>query len=336
MTNTKDTNQPTEGTPMAQKLAVVGKITELKTIEGADRILQAIVVCGDAGKWSGVVGLNHQVGELVTVFLQDAVLPAGNERWAFMEKFKYRVRMARFKGVASECVIIPGAPDMPVGTDLGEALGVTRFYKPLPASMAGDAIGNFPSFIPKTDEPNFQTVPELVERMQSEAFVITLKCDGSSCTAWNDEDGNLHVASRNLELREFNAAGAGNIYWRAARKYDMSQLPAGMALQFEVVGPGIQSNPMGLTDVEGRAFTLYSFAHHQRQSYALMDAVRHAIGIPIADNIGYAPNGWEHDADSLRKLAEVKYPNGKHGEGIVIRASDSSWSFKVINLLYKD
>ena len=73
MNHTKDTNQPTEGVAMGQKLAVVGKITELKTIEGADRILHATVVCGDAGKWSGVVGLNHQVGELVTVFLQDAV-----------------------------------------------------------------------------------------------------------------------------------------------------------------------------------------------------------------------------------------------------------------------
>ena len=35
-----------------------------------------------------------------------------------------------------------------------------------------------------------------------------------------------------------------------------------------------------------------------------------------------------------RKMAEVNYSNGKHGEGIVIRALDSSFSFKVINLLY--
>lgn len=28
--------------------------------------------------------------------------------------------------------------------------------------------------------------------------------------------------------------------------------------------------------------------------------------------------------------------NGKPGEGIVIRAMDSSWSFKAINLNYKD
>lgn len=40
--------------------------------------------------------------------------------------------------------------------------------------------------------------------------------------------------------------------------------------------------------------------------------------------------------EELRKLAEIRYANGKHGEGIVIRANDSGWSFKVINLLYRD
>lgn len=315
------------------KLAVIGKIVELNAITGADRIVHAVVVCGDSGKWSGVVGLLHHVGELVTVFLQDAVLPP-NERWVFMEKFGHRVRMARFKGVASECVIIPGAPELPVGTDLTEALGVMKYSKPLPASLAGDAVGSFPSFIPKTDEPNFQTVPELVDRTSQDAWVATLKCDGSSCTAWNDADGNLHVASRNLELREFNANGAGNSYWRAARKYDMSQLPVGMALQFEIVGPGIQSNPMGITDVEGRAFTLHNYATHKREPHAMLALVCANVGIPMAGLILAGSHAL--DADTLRKLAEVKYPNGKHGEGIVIRARDSSWSFKVINLLYKD
>ncbi len=315
------------------KLAVIGKIIELNAIKDADRIMQAVVVCGDAGRWSGVVGLTHKVGELVTVFLQDAVLPP-DERWEFMAKFNHRVRMARFKGVASECVIIPGAPEMPVGTDLTEALGVTKFSKPLPASMAGDAVGNFPGFIPKTDEPNFQTVPELVERMGQDAWVATLKCDGSSATAWNDADGNLHVASRNLELREFNASGAGNSYWRVARKYDMSKLPVGMALQFEIVGPGIQGNPMGLSDIEGRAFTLHDYSTHKRQPHDMLALVCEKVGIPMAGLVLAGTHAM--DSDALRKLAEVKYANGKHGEGIVIRALDSSWSFKTINLLYKD
>lgn len=55
------------------KLAVVGKVIETAEIKGADRIKQALVVCGDAGKWSGVVGLDIEVGQLVTVLLQVAL-----------------------------------------------------------------------------------------------------------------------------------------------------------------------------------------------------------------------------------------------------------------------
>jgi RNA ligase (TIGR02306 family) len=317
------------------KLAVIGKIVMLEAIPGADRIKAATVVCGDAGRWAGVVGLDHHIGELVTVFLQDAILPP-NERWSFMEKHHWRVRMSRFKGCPSECVIIKGAPDMPIGTDLTEALGVTKHHKPLPASMTGEAVGNFPDFIPKTDEPNFQTVPELVERMAEESWVATLKCDGSSCTVWNDEDGNMHVASRNLELREFNAKGAGNSYWRVARKYDMSKIPKGCALQFEVVGPGIQGNPLGLDDVEGRAFTLYHYENRERFGFEVFRLICEGdIGIPIAPAI-ITGEGPFADSDALRRLAEVMYPNGKPGEGIVIRNLAHTWSFKVINLLYRE
>lgn len=315
------------------KIAVIGKIIMIEAIKDADRIKLATVVCGDAGRWSGVVGLNHEVGEVVTVFLQDAVLPP-DDRWAFMEKHKWRVRMARFRDCPSECVIVKGAPDMPVGTDLAEVLGVTKYFKPLPESMNGEAVGNFPSFIPKTDEPNFQTVPELVEMMGKESWVATLKCDGSSCTAWNDDDGNLHVASRNLELREFNAKGASNSYWRVARKYDFSKLPKGMALQFEVCGPGIQGNPMGLKEIDGYGFTLYDYVNRKtRGSYKLAEVLAE-IGMPMAPVILFANGDLSHD--ELRKLAEVKYPNGKHGEGIVIRGAGGGFSFKVINLLYRD
>jgi len=321
------------------KVAVIGKIVMIEAIKDADRIKLATVVCGDAGRWSGVVGLDHHIGELVTVFLQDALLPP-SDRWAFMEKHKWRVRMARFKGVPSECVIVKGAPDMPIGTDLAEALGVTKYYKPLPASMSGDAVGNFPSFIPKTDEPNFQTVPEFVERLATESWVVSLKCDGSSCTAWNDEDGNLHVASRNLELREFNKAGAGNSYWIVARKYDFTKLPKGMALQFEVVGPGIQSNPVGLKDIDGRAFTLYDYENRKTLGWLDLSKALQAIGMPMALILGFY-SCRACSSDELRQLAEVRYQEFEGqksvpGEGIVIRAADGSWSMKVINLLYKN
>lgn len=313
------------------KLAVVGRITKLLPIEGADFIQQAHVDCDDAGKWSGVVGKDICQDSLVTVFLQDAVMPP-SDRWAFMERHKWRVRMARFKGVPSECVIVAGAPDMPPGADLAEALGVTKYEKPVPAGQAGEMVGAFPSFLPKTDEPNFQTFDflELVEMMGSKPYYVTEKADGSSCTAWKDEDG-LHVASRNWELREHTATGAENIYWRAARKYKLEeQLLCGVAIQFEVVGPGVQGNPMGLTTLEGRMFGQF---YRDEQGRWIREYPFNAY-MPWAKQIASAQGHMPIDV--LRSMAEIKYQNGKPGEGIVIRACDQSWSFKVINLLYKD
>jgi RNA ligase (TIGR02306 family) len=310
-------------------VAVVGKITEIRPIEGADFIQAASVVCGAAGKWSGVVGKDVEPGDLVTVFLQDALLPP-NERWAFMEKHHWRVRMARFKGVPSECLILKGAPDLPVGTDIAESLGVTKFEKPMPMGMQGEFIGAFPALIPKTDEPNFQTVPEMVERMRTEPWYATEKADGTSCTAYNDDAG-LHVCSRNWELKEGN-----NAYWHVARKYGLERLRQGLALQFEVVGPGIQANPMGLKELEARAFTLRDIREHRYMPRLDLERECAALGIPLARLISTSNLAAPADDDALRALAQIKYPNGKHGEGIVIRALDSSWSFKVINLLYKD
>lgn len=327
-------------------VAVVGKIIEIRPIEGADFIQAATVVCGSAGKWSGVVGKDLEPGELVTVFLQDALLPA-NDRWAFMEKHKWRVRMARFKGVPSECLIVKGAPDMPIGTDLAESLGVTKYEKPIPAGMQGDFVGAFPGHIPKTDEPNFQAVPEVVALMHSTPWYATEKADGTSCTVYNDEAG-LHVCTRNWELKEFTATGGKNIYWTAARKYGLERLPHGLALQFEVVGPGVQGNPMGLSEIEVRAFTLRNTVTHSYEPWARALEVCQRLDIPRARTLGTHDQLQAHAShinghglpvftdDELRKLAEIKYPNGKHAEGIVIRALDSSWSFKVINLLYKD
>jgi RNA ligase (TIGR02306 family) len=317
-------------------VAVVGKIIDIRPIEGADFIQAASVVCGGSGKWSGVVGKDVEVGESVTVFLQDALLPP-NDRWAFMEKHKWRVRMARFKGVPSECLIVKGVPDgARCGDDLAERLGVTKYEKPIPVGMQGDFVGAFPGHIPKTDEPNFQTLIEGWQAlMQTAEWYATEKADGTSATAYVDDAG-LHVCSRNWELKEFSASGASNAYWTVARKYGMERLPQGLALQFEVVGPGIQGNPMGLKALEARAFTLRDTVNHADLPRIELERACAELGVPMAKLIGTHNTLSAATDDELRKLAEIKYESGKHGEGIVIRALDSSWSFKVINLNYKD
>ena len=328
---------------MKNALAVIGTISTIERIPDADRIVQATVTCGSAGTWRGVVGLDTQVGQKVYVFLQDALLPEGDPRWAFMEKSKWRVRMSRFRGAMSECLMIPGAPDLPDGTDIAAELGVGKYEKTVPAT--GDAIGDFPPFIPKTDEINMQVFgeDELLKMLRCESgWLATLKYDGSSCTVWNDEDGKLRVASRTLELREFNeVTGKTSPYWSAVRRCDMTQLPAGCALQFEVCGPGLQKNPVGLAEVQGFGFILYDYLNHRARPHDDLAATCAAIGMACAAVVtqGNTPDAAQARSalPTLRECADsAVYPNGKPAEGIVVKAADGSWSFKVLNLNYKD
>ena len=238
--------------------------------------------------------------------------------------------MSRFRGVPSECVALPALPHeatLAIGTDMTSELGVTKHQKPLPKEMVGVAKGNFPSFIPKTDEPNFQGVRDLHSLMEGAHWYVTEKADGTSCTTYVNEAG-LHVCSRNLELVE-----GDSLYWRMAKQYQLDRVQKGIALQFEIVGPGVQGNPMGLATNEIRVFTAHQIGRDRLDAVALIDLCdQHTL--PIAKIIAYGRGNCTQD--QLRKMDEIKYQNGSHGEGIVIRAIDSAWSFKVINLLYKD
>jgi RNA ligase (TIGR02306 family) len=317
------------------KLAVVGTVVAVHSIEGADRIHQAIVSCGDEGTWSGVVGKDINLFSRVVVFLQDAILPP-NERWAFMERHKWRVRMARFKGVPSECVIVQAEAAESLlldGDDVTEIFGVTKYEKAIPAAIAGDVRGNFPSFIPKTNEENFQRIRNLEELMDGWDWVASLKYDGTSCTVYNDEEG-MHVCSRNLELKEFTASGADNVYWQAARKYGLDRIPDGMALQFEVYGPGIQGNPMGETELKIAAFTLYNISDGERAHFGALVGLCLNLQIPMAALI-CAGHG-SIPTEAIREIADsIVYLNGKPGEGVVFRSINSNWSFKAISLNYR-
>ena len=317
------------------KLAVIGRVTETRPIEGADRVHQAFVSCGEEGLWSGVVGKDINAGDSVVVFLQDAVLQPG-PRWSFMEKHKWRVRMARFKGVPSECVIVPAGEDelaMLPGTDLTEVLGVKKHEKPVPAAIAGDVRGNFPSFIPKTDEENFQRVRNLEELMTGWDWVASVKYDGTSCTVWNDGEG-MHVCSRNLELKEFTESGKGNVYWEAARNYGLERIPQGFALQFEVCGPGIQGNPLGLSEIAIAAFTLHNINERNRAHFGALVHLCMQLDIPLAEII--AAGHGHITPERIREITDAaRYPNGEQAEGVVIRSIYSNWSFKSISLNYK-
>lgn len=330
-------------------LAVTAKIIAVQPIPDADRIHSVTVDCGAEGTWRGVTPKGFGIGDRVVVFLQDALLPEDDPRFTFLASRKFRVSMRRFRGAPSECLILANDSGIPeIGVDVTELYRVRKYEKPLSESMSGEALGAFPTNrCPVTDEEHFQRVPEQVARMTEEAHYATEKADGTSCTAWVEEDG-LHVCSRNLELREFSLGNPekSNLYWRMARKYGMERLPQGLFLQFEIVGPGVQKNPLRLKENEIRVFSGYEVRARRYLPYTALCRLCEELELPKArllwvrspnqKNCTEQGNESTPTPEELLKTAEIEYAPGIPGEGIVIRALDSSWSFKVLNLLYKD
>ena len=320
---------------MNEGLVYVGKIIAIDAIPNADQIVSATVVCGTGGKWNGVVrkaelGLN----DLCEVYLPDALVPEDDARMKFLAASNWRVKMRRFRGAPSEVVIMPYGESLGnlwVGYELTEIRKVTKYSKPVPAHLQGLAKGNFPGFIPKTDELNYQRYGELVDQLVGMPYYITEKADGSSTTAYRYK-GEFGLCSRNLEL-QYNPS---NGYWAVCKKYGVEEkLPEGYALQWETCGPGIQSNPMGLKEIDGFAFSAYKIDEHRYLTMSELKALCLHIGFPMCSIIS---QGESFSKEGIEMLGEGKYSNGKEREGVVVRSQENVGtipiSFKVINLGY--
>jgi len=322
-------------------VATIGKIVEIVPIPAADLVEQAVVVCGKEGKWRGVVKKgDFAVGDLCEVYLQDALLPTTDSRFDFMERKHHLVKIQTFRGARSECLIMPlTLSGYDIGTDIGEVVGVTKFEKPIPVEMQGQSLGLFPTnLVPKTDEPLFQKVPEMVEWCMTHESVITQKCDGSSVTYYFN-NGHFGVCSRNYEIKQ-----GPNLPWDFVYTYQIDRLlgnlPFNVALQAEAVGPNIQGNPMGLKGHELRAFSLYNI---DEQRYLGDSALRDVClyYVPVVQRLFFGEISMT-EAELVAFAGSRTYQSScKPQEGIVVRPLEEysiggqRVSFKVINPAYK-
>jgi hypothetical protein len=128
------------------------------------------------------------------------------------------------------------------------------------------------SFAHKTDETRIENIPYLFnDQYQGTPIYITEKADGTSGTFAIYKDL-FYVASRNrvLYCKPIKKAIAelksgkiyGDKYVDAACKYSLPKEMAKLKLkdvviQDEIVGPGIQKNPMGLSEVHLMLFNVF-------------------------------------------------------------------------------
>jgi hypothetical protein len=203
-----------------------------------------------------------------------------------------------------------------------------------------------PGFLIMTDEDNLRTYPTALEELWGRPYYITRKDDGCSGTFYLN-GGEFGVCSRRIDLTESESNG----FWRMARKYDLEKVlraefgDNAWAIQGEVVGPGIQDNHLGLTELELHIFNLFNIKSRSYANYdKLVEFCKKYNLVRVTDIINDSVS-FGFNIEELVKLAyEQKYPNGYPAEGIVIRPKEEFtssvlkkvWSGKVLNPLFDE
>lgn len=326
---------------MERKLVSIQTVEDIRPIAGADQIVAARVM-----GWNVVVKKDEfRPGDPCVFFEIDSVLPQSLPWAEFLRPHGFRVRTLKLRGVLSQGLALPvsilGGELPPRGIDLRERLGVTKYEPSLPDTR--EVAGPFPAEVPKTDEIRLQSALGVLDELRGRAFYVSTKCDGSSATFFRPVDGGpLGVCSRNWALRP-----GPNPVWRVTEALRLSEvLPPGMAIQGELVGPGIQKNRLGLASVELRVFSVYDARPGAGRFLGYRDFIafcsEHGLTpVPIEHVVeGEQAARFDHSLEGWLERARGVYTGTKNRkEGIVVRPLEETpsatlggrLSFKVIN-----
>lgn len=206
---------------------------QIKAHENADALELAKV-----GEYLCVVPKGkYRTGDLVAYIPEQALVPEWLQKEIGIEgklagSDKNRVKAIRLRGVLSQGLVYPARESWKLGDDVTEELGITKWEPTVPASMAGEVASVGGQRTVKYDIENFKKFPELF--LEGDMVVITEKLHGTwtmiglMSPQWeHPECGNTIVSSKGLAAKGLalknNDANANNLYWRIARKLNLSE-----------------------------------------------------------------------------------------------------------------
>jgi hypothetical protein len=230
------------------------------------------------------------------------------------------------------------------------------------ASLYKKTKGDFPSWIKKTDQERCQNFSRFFQNEENfnKNFEITIKSDGSSLTVYKNKS-DVGICSRNMTVWKkaqygifkrllgfkSNQIKLDSNFTRVAAKTNiveaLEKLNRNIAVQGEMVGPGVNGNRAFLKDFEYHIFDIFDI---DNQKYFGVEERKHIIK-RLYDS-GYS-GGTVHQIafDTLKNLGldsiekclkfaeEQKVPgNDNIVEGVVFKSADGQFSFKAVSNEY--
>lgn len=322
-----------------RKLASIQTVNAAEPIPNADAIEKIRVL----GWWVVVKKGEFRPGDRVVYCEIDSLLPERAE-FEFLRPSSYkpavtdgvgtvlqpagfRIKTIKLRGQVSQGICFP-LGILPEGAPAAEDLDVTdllgvRKWVPPQSETSGRTKGSFPGFLPKTDETRVQVLEKTLASHRGREFFVTEKLDGTSFTAFVRE-GEFGVCSRNMLL---DTTDEQSTLIRLAKRLDLeAKLRAigtarghEVAVQGEVIGPGVQGNKYGLKEIALRVFNVFDVSAYRYLDHADMLTAVAAMGLDAVPPLGTLL--LNHSVDELVALSEgVSVLNPKaQREGIVLR-----------------
>ena len=343
-----------------RKLASIQTVNAVELIPNADAIERMRIL----GWWVVVKKGEFRPGDRVVYCEIDSLLPERPEfEFLRASSFKpaqtdasgatvlaagFRIKTVKLRGQVSQGIcfplsILPEGTTPDEGADVTEQLGVLKWEPPVPVGMGGRVKGGFPGFLPKTDETRVQVLEPVLERHRGKTFFVTEKLDGTSFTAFLRER-EFGICSRNLWMDESDES---NLLIRVARRLKLEEMLRkvrerrgfDLAVQAEVIGPGIQKNKYELKEVTLRVFNVLDVQGYRLLDHAVMLEVIAELGLESVPQLGTIT--LNHSVDELVAFSEgssVLNPKAQR-EGVVLRPLVEEFdqdvggrlSFKAIN-----
>jgi RNA ligase (TIGR02306 family) len=330
------------------KLASLETIKSIREHPNADA-LEIAEVLG----WQTIVKKGeYEQGDKIVFVVIDTILP--HAPWSeFLADKKnpektIRLNTIKLRGEYSQGLVLPlsvldgntfAAAGWQVGADVGAELGIKKYEKELPASLSGEIIGTFPTYIvAPTDEDNALSNLDIVEEVLKHPLTVTHKLDGSSCTIVVQDGEISYVCSRRMQIKESES----NAFWIVANKI-RPNIPFGWSgtIQGELCGPGIQGNQLKL--LEPTLF-IYQIKQQHNPWMTYGEMVSFGGNVLKSNVVPRIEHGYIKSLDGLQAIADnLKLDSGEWAEGIVVRPAHYPGSgigrplgFKIINRNYRD
>lgn len=342
-------------------LAQIVKVTNIRPIEGADKIELANVL-----GWEVVVKKDEfKVGDLGVYFTIGAVLDVNNPDTNFLQGKVLKTK--KIRGVLSQGLLGPlvwlknvgyDMENISENNDVTDILNVKKFV-PLDElyEYFDDGYGvPFPSFVPKTSEKRVQQCPTALRELEGKDVVITQKFDGTS-TTFVYCNNQFIICGRNRGMKPLskvqNSEQTIDIdktvnkishYYEMEKLYDlenkMTAYGKNIAIQGEIIGPRINGNRHNMKSNDYYVFNIFDIDKQIYMSFDDVENVCNILGLKTVKVVykGVMKPEWLDMKAILDIASSQRYDSGNIAEGVVVKTNYGAemprTSFKAISNEY--